>query len=66
MKSRTEILRGLESYGVVLDAAANEAKGDEPRRVSRADSQVVVWVIPAQEDRMIAVHVGQMERNSAM
>ena len=66
VKSRTEILRGLESYGVVLDAAANEAKGDEPRRVSRADSQVVVWVIPAQEDRMIAVHVGQMERNSAM
>ena len=62
VKSRTEILRGLESYGVVLDAAANEAKGDELRRVSRADSQVAVWVIPAQEDRMIAVHVGQMEQ----
>ena len=24
-------------------------------------SQVVVWVVTAQEDRTIAVHVGQME-----
>ena len=60
-KSRAEILRGLESCGVVLDAAANEAGGDELRRVSSADSQVVVWVVTAQEDRTIAVHVGQME-----
>jgi acetate kinase len=28
------------------------------------DSQVVVWVVPAQEDRMIAVHVSQMERDA--
>jgi acetate kinase len=60
-KSRAEILRGLEGYGVVLDAAANEAAGDELRRVSGANSQVVVWVVTAQEDRMIAVHVVQME-----
>ena len=63
VKSRAEILRGLESYGVVLDAAANEAKNDEPHRVSHADSQVEIWVITAQEDRMIAVHVNQMERD---
>jgi acetate kinase len=63
VKSRAEILRGLESYGVVLDAAANEAKKDEPHRVSHADSKVEVWVITAQEDRMIAVHVNQMERD---
>ena len=60
-KSRAEILRGLESFGVVLDAAANEAGSDELRRVSSADSQVVVWVITAQEDRVIAMHVWQME-----
>jgi acetate kinase len=60
-KSREEILRGLESFGVVLDATANGASGDELRRVSSADSQVVVWVVTAQEDRTIAVHVGQME-----
>ena len=60
-KSRAEILSGLESSGVVLDKAANEAGGDELRRVSSADSPVAVWVVTAQEDRMIAVHVGQME-----
>jgi acetate kinase len=60
-KSREEILRGLESFGLVLDATANEAGGDELRRLSSADSQVVIWVVTAQEDRTIAVHVGQME-----
>jgi acetate kinase len=45
----------------VLDAKANEAGGDELHRVSSANSQVVVWVVTAQEDRMIAVHVRQME-----
>jgi acetate kinase len=62
-QSRAEILRGLESSGVVLDPAANEASGDALRRVSGAHSQVAVWVVTAQEDRTIAVHVDQMERN---
>ena len=63
VQSRAEILRGLETSGVVLDAAANEAGGDDLRRVSSPDSQVAVWVVTAQEDRMIAVHVRQMEQN---
>ena len=63
VQSRAEILRGLESSGIVLDAAANEADGDDLRRVSSPDSQVAVWVVTAQEDRMIAVHVRQMEQN---
>jgi acetate kinase len=32
--SRTEILRGIEGYGVALDPVANVARGDELRRVS--------------------------------
>jgi acetate kinase len=63
VRSRAEILSGLESCGVTLDTAANEAKGDNLRRVSAPDSQVAVWVVTAQEDRMIAVHVGQMDQN---
>ena len=63
VQSRAEILHGLESYGVVLDAAANEAQGDDLRRVSAANSQVTVWVVTAQEDRTIAMHVQQMEPN---
>jgi acetate kinase len=63
VKSRTEILQGLERSGVVLDAAANEAQGDDLRRVNAANSQVAVWVVTAQEDRTIAMHVQQMEPN---
>jgi acetate kinase len=63
--SRTEILRGMEGYGIALDAVANAAGGDELRRISAVDSQVVIWVIPAQEDRMIAIHVSRMERDAA-
>jgi acetate kinase len=48
---------------VVLDGPANQAGGDDLRRVSSADSKVAVWVVTAQEDRTIAVHVDQMERN---
>jgi acetate kinase len=56
-------LRGLESCGVALDATANEAGGDELRRINSPNSEVAVWVVTAQEDRMIAVHVRQMERD---
>ncbi|MEA2262892.1 MAG: hypothetical protein QOJ51_5717 [Acidobacteriaceae bacterium] len=63
VQSRAEILRELESCGIVLDAAANQAGGDELRRVSAPNSGVAVWVVTAQEDRMIAVHVRQMERD---
>jgi acetate kinase len=63
VQSRAEILQGLESCGVVLDATANAAGGDALRRVSAPDSKLAVWVVTAQEDRMIAAHVRQMERN---
>ena len=61
--SRSEILSGLQTYGVVLDENLNQA-GEALRRISPAASQVAVWVMPAEEDRMIAIHVGQMERNA--
>ena len=62
LKSRAEILHGLEATGVTLDTAANQVTGDTLRRVTHADSRVAVWVVTAQEDRMIAMHVGQMEQ----
>jgi acetate kinase len=61
VQSRADILSGLEACGVTLNTAANEARSDELRRVSTQDSQVAVWVVTAQEDRTIAVHVKQME-----
>ncbi len=62
-KSRSEILQGLESYGVTLDTASNTAVRSDFRQISSADSQIAVWVIPAEEDRMIAEHVYQMQAN---
>lgn len=62
--SRREILQGLDGYGIELDPAANEARGEGMRRISSAGSAVAVWVVPAQEDRMIAVHVSQMHHNA--
>jgi acetate kinase len=61
--SRAEILQGLESYGVILDTDANQRTGKALRQISGTESLVTVWVIPAQEDQMIAVHVNQMEQN---
>jgi acetate kinase len=63
VQSRAGILQGLESSGVALDATANAAGGDALRRVSAPDSKLAVWVVTAQEDRTIAVHVRQMERD---
>ena len=60
-QSRAEILNGLESTGIVLDGTANQASGSEMRRISQENSQITVWVVPAEEDRMIAVHVSELE-----
>ncbi len=50
---RARICRGAEWLGVRLDEAANRAGGP---RISAADSRVSVWVIPTDEERMIAEH----------
>lgn len=42
--------------GVQLDAEANATVGHGMRRISRASSRVAVWVVPANEELMIAQH----------
>jgi acetate kinase len=61
-RSRAEILGGLEGFGISINSALNEAKGDAVRRVSASDSVPMVLVVPAKEDWMIAVHVEGMAR----
>jgi acetate kinase len=63
-QSRAEIVGGMESCGVMLNTDANQASGEELRQVSSRASQVAVWVVPAQEDRMIAIHVGEMHKKT--
>jgi acetate kinase len=51
---RERVCRGLGWLGVELDAAANAAHGP---RISAPQSKVSAWVVPTDEDRMIAIHV---------
>jgi acetate kinase len=63
VKSREEILNGLESFGISINSELNRAKSDALRRVSASDSVTAVLVVPAKEDWMIAVHVERMARS---
>ncbi|MBS0638325.1 MAG: acetate/propionate family kinase [Acetobacteraceae bacterium] len=51
--TRLEVMRGCAWLGVVPDEGANEAGR---HRISAAGSPVSVWVIPTDEERMIARH----------
>ncbi|PWC31569.1 acetate/propionate family kinase [Azospirillum sp. TSO22-1] len=50
---RARVAEKLGWLGVTLDAAANRAKAT---RISAADSRIPVFVIPTDEERMIASH----------
>ncbi|WP_433971470.1 acetate/propionate family kinase [Tunturiibacter lichenicola] len=62
-KSREEILSGLGSFGISINSELNTAKGNALRRLSASQSQTAVFVVPAKEDWMIAVHVEHMARS---
>ncbi|WP_285906423.1 acetate/propionate family kinase [Pseudodesulfovibrio pelocollis] len=51
---RRESLRGLECFGVTIDAKANAQRAKEPLKISAADSTIEVWVIPTNEELAIA------------
>ena len=50
---RERVCRHAEWLGVRLDPAANDADGP---RITIAESPVSAWVIPTDEERMIAIH----------
>ena len=58
--TRREVTAGLEAVGITLADAINDAEEDGLRKVSSEDSKTAVFVVPAQEDRMIAWHVAEM------
>jgi len=71
--SRSEIAGGLSGLGVEIDLAANEFEPGQPgrtvrkktvRKLSSEDSPIAVYVLPAEEDLMIARHVARMWRES--
>lgn len=51
---RGAVASGLESFGLLLDPARNNAKDRNERRLSTDDSPVQIWVIPANEEAVVA------------
>jgi acetate kinase len=62
-RSRAEILSGMGGFGISMNSELNEAAGDAVRRLNASDSVAAVYVVPAKEDWMIAVHVDRMARS---
>jgi acetate kinase len=56
---RAGLCRALAWLGITLDEAANAKNGP---RISSADSRVSVWVIPTNEELMIAEHTLELIR----
>jgi acetate kinase len=54
---RKRILEGLEELGVVMDEAKNTAAIGTEARISKDDSKIQVWVIPTNEEIIIAREV---------
>ena len=53
MGLREQVMHDLAYLGVTADLAANSSRGEEVR-ISGADSKVEVWVVPTNEEIMIA------------
>jgi acetate kinase len=51
---RAEICAGLSWLGVEIDADLNAAAGGAPMKISTDDSFVSVWMIPTDEEAVIA------------
>ena len=57
--TRADICSYLEFMGVKLDPEANKVRGDE-KLISAPDSKVQVWVIPTNEELMIAQDTAEL------
>ena len=55
--SRREIVSGMGAFGVALEEQRNVAEGKGLRRLSSEGVSASVYVVPAEEDLMIARHV---------
>ncbi len=52
--TRPEVLAGLEDLGIVIDPVKNDAKASGERSIHAASSRVAVWVIPTNEELIVA------------
>ena len=59
--TRAAVCEGLEFLGVKLDPEKNAQRGDE-RIISAPDSKVTVWVIPTNEELVIAQDTAELSK----
>jgi acetate kinase len=52
--TRAAVLAGLEDLGIAIDPAANTASATAERSIAAASSGVAVWVIPTNEECIVA------------
>ncbi len=62
MPIRERVCRDAEWLGIALDAAANAGGGP---RITSARSRVTAWVIPTDEELMIARHTRRLVQGTA-
>jgi acetate kinase len=62
---RQRVGSGAAWLGLALDAAANQAAASSARCISLATSRVAAWVIPTNEELMIARHTQAVLRGNA-
>ncbi|MGO8720998.1 MAG: acetate/propionate family kinase [Acidobacteriaceae bacterium] len=58
--TRAQICAGLDAFGLTLNPEENEPTHAGPRTISWQGSSVAVYVLPADEDRVIAGHVARL------
>ena len=57
---RARICRDLQWCGLVLDVSRNSDARASEARISRHDARLAAWVIPTDEELMIARHTGRL------
>jgi acetate kinase len=53
-QTRAAVLAGLEELGIAIDPAANAAPGQGERSIGAGGARVAVWVIPTNEELIVA------------
>ena len=56
-RTRGAVAAGLWAFGAELEGAANDVAATGLRKISDEDSRLALYVVPAEEDLMIARHV---------
>jgi acetate kinase len=58
--TRAQVCAGLDTFGLTLNPEENDATHAGPKTISQKGSKIAVYVLPADEDRVIAGHVARL------